>query len=734
MRKSKPKAKPKSKPKTKAKAKPKPRANRAKPKPPPKPEPNPTSERPGYEDFRAQQAQISRERSASGRDIGSIPDVANPKRRVACERKLRKFLEMYLHAWFPLPWSSDHLEALRLLELTILEGGLYAFAMPRGSGKTSMSEGAVLWAALYGHRKFIVAIAATKKLAESTIDSLKSELEVNDVLAEDFPEVCVPIRNLEGIANRCNGQTFKGQRTRIGWTKNEIVLPTIAGSASSAVRIRAWGLVGAIRGIKVKDDAGGLLRPDFVIPDDPQTDRSARSKTQNLQRETLINGAVLGLAGPDKKIAAVIPGTVIQQNDAMHRILNRDLNPHWNGQIFKMLRRFPSNSEIWEEYARIRKDGLRAGDRGKSATAFYRANRAAMDAGADVAWPARFKPDELSALQSAMNLWIDNPSSFAAEYQNDPLQDASLSLRLQLDADQLRQRLTGIPRGQVPRTCTRLTAGIDVQGAILYAVVHAWDESFGGSPIDYLTYPPQPVRYFSHRNPPRALADVFPGMQPTAQVYAGLKELTKIILSRSYPRAGNAGDLQVERCLIDAGDESDTIYQFCRQTEYASRILPSKGFGIGAKANPMALWAKRDGERRGHGWILGFPESGKGKLVKIDRNTWGTFVAGRLQSPDGTPGAIRLPGDKPHEHELFADHLASEFGEPTEGRGRKLHEWSLLPGRENHWLDCMVLAAVAVSTLGLVFDAGAAAGDPKPPETRRKVTLGDLYDRAKQKN
>ena len=147
-----------------------------------------------------------------------------------------------------------------------------------------MSEGAVLWASLYGHRSFVVPIAATKTLAEATIETLKNELETNDLLEADFPEVCIPIRKLERSANRCNGQTCMGQRTRIGWTKKEIVLPTIEGSKASAVRVRASGLVGAIRGMKVKDDDGGLLRPDLVIPDDPQTDRSARSKTQNTLR------------------------------------------------------------------------------------------------------------------------------------------------------------------------------------------------------------------------------------------------------------------------------------------------------------------------------------------------------------------------------------------------------------------------------------------------------------------
>ena len=141
-------------------------------------------------------------------------------------------------------------------------------------------------------------------------------------------------------------------------------------------------------------------------------------------RENLINGAVLGLAGPDKKISAVMPCTIIQQGDVMARCLDRNFHPHWNGQCFKMLRKFPDNTTLWEEYARIRKEGLRAGDRGKAATTFYRKNRKAMDAGSDVAWPERKKPDEISGLQCAMNFWIDNPESFASEYQNDPLEDA----------------------------------------------------------------------------------------------------------------------------------------------------------------------------------------------------------------------------------------------------------------------------------------------------------------------
>ena len=46
-------------------------------------------------------------------------------------------------------------------------------------------------------------------------------------MLEDFPEVVFPIQALDGIAKRCNGQLYKGERTQIGWTAREVVLPTL---------------------------------------------------------------------------------------------------------------------------------------------------------------------------------------------------------------------------------------------------------------------------------------------------------------------------------------------------------------------------------------------------------------------------------------------------------------------------------------------------------------------------
>ena len=38
-----------------------------------------------------------------------------------------------------------------------------------------------------------------------------------------------------------------------------------------------------------------------------------------------------------------------------------------------------------------------------------------------IAWPERFNHDELSAIQHAMNLKLQDERAFYAEYQNEPL-------------------------------------------------------------------------------------------------------------------------------------------------------------------------------------------------------------------------------------------------------------------------------------------------------------------------
>ena len=108
------------------------------------------------------------------------------------------------------------------------------------------------------------------------------------------------------VFQRAAGQLYQGKQTHMGWTAREIVLPTIAGSLASGAIIRVAGITGRIRGMKHKRADGSSARPSLVLIDDPQTDESARSPSQCANRERILAGAILGLAGPGKKIAGLM--------------------------------------------------------------------------------------------------------------------------------------------------------------------------------------------------------------------------------------------------------------------------------------------------------------------------------------------------------------------------------------------------------------------------------------------
>ncbi len=364
----------------------------------------------GYDAHRERAAARNRRMSESGRNIGDLPPVADAGRRERASRDLRFFCETYFSKTFHLAWSDDHLRVIHRIEQAVLHGGLFAFAMSRGSGKSSLCEVGTLWAELNGHRLFVVPIGASEAHAIETLDSIKLELETNDLLYDDYPEICFPIRSLEGIANRCAGQLYRGEQTRITWTEREVVLPTVklpeteewarwarpdGYSLSSGSIIRVAGITGRIRGMKAKISTGATIRPDLVLIDDPQTDESARSLSQCATRERILAGAILGLAGPGKKIAGLMPCTVIRQGDVADNILDRDKHPEWSGERTKMLYAFPTNEKLWARYAEMRAESIRIHSDIREATAYYEANRALMDEGAVVSWPERYNHDEI---------------------------------------------------------------------------------------------------------------------------------------------------------------------------------------------------------------------------------------------------------------------------------------------------------------------------------------------------
>ena len=672
-----------------------------------------------YEERKEAERQRNAALSAAGRDIAPLPEVVNPERKKACERNFQLFCESYFPETYSLGWSPDHIKAIEKIETAVLTGGLFALAMPRGSGKSTLAETAAIWSMLYGHREFVTLIGATESAALEMLDSIKTELEVNENLAADFPEVCYPIEQLDGIANRCAGQHCSGERTRITWTSNEIVLPTIKDSKASGIIVRVAGITGRVRGMKYKRSDGRSVRPTLVIIDDPQTSESAGSLEQTRKRVRVLAGDILGLAGPGQKISGIMPCTIIRPGDMADIILNRHTHPDWNGEKTKMVYEFPKNMKLWDEYAEIRAEALRTDGNFQAATDFYLANREAMDEGAVVSWDARYNHDEVSALQHAMNLKLQDEAAFQAEYQNDPLPE-DLSDDTLLSVDEICGKVNGIARYRVPLSCDRLTMFIDVQKALLFYTVVAWGEDFTGAVIDYGSWPDQHRRQFSLADANPTIQSTFPKAGFEGGLYAALTKLTDDYLGREWEREDGAV-LKIERALVDAnwGQSTDIVYQFCRQSAHAGVIMPSHGRYVGASSKPMTEYRKQPGDRLGFNWMV--PNvAGKRAIrhVIYDTNFWKSFVHTRLGVALGDKGNLSLYGRIPGVHQLLAEHLTAEYKVKTQGRGRTVDEWKIKPDRtDNHWLDCIAGCAVCASMLG------AALPETLPVKTARKPMI-----------
>jgi len=687
-----------------------------------------TKSKEAIERRRAGTVERGRATTAKGADIGEIPPVVDPARRAAC----RDDLELFLTTYFPFstglsPFSDDHRRVIARIQDCLVRGGRFCNAVYRGFAKSTISENALLWATLYGHRKFVAIFAAESDLADKAINSIRLELSENDLLYEDFPEVCHAIRALEGKPQRCNSQTHLGNRTHIQWKKDTLVLPQIAGSVSGGSIITSRGLTGSILGLRHKASDGRQLRPDFTIVDDPQTRESARSPMQCQTRLEILKKSVMKLAGHKKTMACVVNATVIQRGDMVDQLLDPAKNPGWQTERIPMIRKWADRHEdLWlDRYAGLRRAFAPdiVGDQARAhreANEFYLANRDDMDRGCLVSWQSCYDDEtEHSAIQHAYNALIDDGADvFASEFQQEPLEDEAASLGLG-PAD-IRACIISTPRWVVPRGMDTLTAFVDVQGTLLYWAVVAWGHQLRGHVVAYGAYPDQGRAYFTLREAKRTL-QAAAGVESTeAAIHAGLETLAGQLLDREFARETDDAELRVGQLFVDANwaQTQGVVRDFARRSRWGPRVLPTHGRFVGASGQTISDKAPDRGERIGANWRTSTIQ--RQRHVLFDTNWWKTFLATRIKLPLGDPQGFTIHAG---QHEMLAEQLSSESPVRVESKTRIVDEWRLIPGRDNHLLDCVVGAAVAASFAGL----SAVGADPRPGRLeRRQITREEM--------
>lgn len=673
-------------------------------------------------DQRNRKAWGRRQGNTDVRDIGAIPQSVDPIRRADCCADLRLFLETYFPKIFRLGWSDSHLLLIDSIQKAVFEGGLQAIGYPRGSGKTSVCERAVLWATLFGHSRFAMIFCAEASKSSQRLGAIKKELLTNELLLEDFPEVVYPCAASEGIANRANYQLCKGEPTHLKWGGTELIFPSTpaARSIGNASAVIGVGTMtgSASRGPLVTLPTGGSVRPDLLLIDDPQTRTSAKSPLQTQERLDTITGDMLGMAGPDKAISALLMGTPIYTNDLVDQILDRDKFPDWNGIRVSMLQAWPTAMQKWEEWNDVRcSQGLEAAHR------FYERNRIIMDQGASTYWHARVLKGFGSDIESAMYLWYRSPVTFQGEYQCQPEDQLDSEISIP-PKEELVKHTSGTKRRRVPKEAEHITAFVDVQQKFLWYMVCGWTDHFTGYIIDYGTWPDQKRRYFTKADARRTMSEKFPGAGFEGMLESALDALINQ-LSVEYRRE-DGHTMQIERAFIDAnwGDSTDAIYTYLNRNKLAPIWLPSHGIPVTATQNALTDVKAKPGEKMGLNWRLGMHPTRRMKRMLFDANWWKTFVAQRWCTTLGDPGALYIPNDG--DHSMMLDHMFAEYAEKVtaQQRGREVIQWTLRPGRDNDLFDCLVGNSVAASTLGCELKAVEAVSRKK--RDMQKITSDNI--------
>lgn len=657
------------------------------------------------------QREISRQhRQKETRESQEIPEIAprkNPERWEKCRYSFKAFCETYQPIAFQRRWSKDHLEILDIIENVMIRGdrgNLITFVMPRGSGKTTISISAAAWGILYGHVNYVGLIGATKSKGCELLDALKTMFRFNKTISEDFSYEVAPVIALEGESRRCNGQRYQGVPTGILWEKYRVKFPTIDGALSSGAIIHATSLKGDdIRGLfSKKMDGDAVDRPDFLVIDDPQSRDSARSADQCSNRIKLLNGDILGLAGPGKTIRATMTNTVIEPNDLASQILDSIKSPEWIGKKYKMLYKMPENMKLWDEYYQIRCGCLRRGESTNIATRFYEKNREEMSRGAVVAWKERFDPefDEIDGLQSAMNLYFRSPVSFFAEYQNSP-EEIGVQLLEKLKPQELERRINTCEEGIVRNGMQHVIASIDVHKKLLYCTVCAFTNDYTAQKIMHFVYPKQNSAIFTLNSCPNPL----PGKNTIVELKNALADVVRLLTSQKWERADSSlPPLRTNLILIDTAWEDRIIYDFVSNSPYAAMILPYKGRYFSPDNKQIHEYQRRANWKFGDYWFIADPAQTKEpRHAVVDVNRIRTQIVDQLRIDPHFSGAFTLNrGNIAIGNQGYINHMVAETPYNKEGRtaGRNIIEWKNDDKADNHWWDATVGCFVGASVRG----------------------------------
>lgn len=574
------------------------------------------------------------------------------------------------------PYGEDQKTAIRRFQgiLQGRSGGKLVQCEPRGFAKTSRAINQLLLAILQGDVTFALVVSSEIGKATEILEQIQTELLGNTHLEKLYPAVFACFQATEGKAIKCNNQTVNGLRTHIGWSIDEIRFPVIEREPSSGAIILVRtkdNLRGISKKIRYGPRAGEGIRPDFVILDDIQTDKDARSPTICYNIHHNVKRAVMFGGSHTKKVKVVMTITPNIKGDVAHQFILNE--PSWEVAMYAMLRKMPTNMDLWDNFGRIllNFDKFKEGDRRRAqrfACEFVKENYDALHEGAEVSWDAGFEYDpddplELSALHHAMIFFYEEGEE-AFNFECQCKLDISTSEEEQLKAtpEIIMSRISHLPRRSVPVNCLHVATHVDCNQDIFTYVTVASPTSFYPYIIDYGTYPKQPGALWKKGKILNRLCDIYPDIQRedvASLMYAAVIDLSQIIANTSYPREDGL-TLQNRYVGFDTRWMGDHIVRAIRESPTRSFLHACQGATYDEKKKPMMEEASLDRDLH-YLCYTGISTDRTVPMLKMDINSIKTLIHRGFISRPGTVGSAKLfLPENTSDHHPYALQLNAE--------------------------------------------------------------------------
>ena len=255
----------------------------------------------------------------------------------------------------------------------------------------------------------------------------------------------------------------------------------------------------------------------------------------------------------------------------------------------------------------------------------------------DIAKEFLVSKDDPEDLQNFVNSWL-------AEAWEDT--------KLKTSAELVLERQTELPAYVVPQWTKLLTAGVDVQENSLYWSIRAFGE------------------FLTSQNIAHGQSLSF-------------EEIDRIMNMQYMTEEGDP--MVVNLCLIDSGDQTDIVYDFCAlHSDYA---LPVKGSSH-AQLSHYKLSMVNKTDSRAYGM----------QLVLVDGGRYKDMIAGRMQRPNGKGSWMVYSGcDMEYATQVTAEHKVNV---KTPGGTKQV--WQKKSSHaDNHYLDAEVYTLAAADVMGV---------------------------------